>query len=277
MMLINGKPGELISALDRGLLYGDGLFETIRVINGLPVLWSAHLGRLLRGCEFLQIAVQRQDIVQDFKALIHGRAAYNGIVKIIITRGIGGRGYRPGTESGCTRILQLHTATGVMRTMPGEGISVQMCRHTLSESSSAGIKHLNRLDQVMGASELTGEFEEGLMLNRDENVIEGTRSNLFLATGNTLVTPDLASCGVAGVMRDFLLDFFRRSGKPVQVTRVTRPMLKHADEIMVCNSVSGVHPVTVVQDGSQTWSYPVGPAGRLAQTVALEQLAETPI
>lgn len=255
--LVNGLRAASIPVTDRGLLYGDGVFETIRLQHQRPLLLDEHLHRLARGCELLglefavgDIAGQMGLLLQQAEVMELHRTHESSILKIIVTRGDGGRGYAPAANQQCRSILQLHPLPSGYDVHASNGISCMVCQHPVSDNPAlAGIKHLNRLDQVMGSRELQrasqtdSSVQEGLMCNSHGQLIEGTRSNVFLNIAGRLCTPDLGTAGVAGIMRDALLAWWRHQGTAVEVRAVTRDELQLASEVLICNSVIGVWPV----------------------------------
>ncbi len=245
-MLVNGVPGASFDANDRGLHYGDGLFETIAVHGGAPALWDRHMQRLLLGCERLGIApIDAAQLRRESLQLCEGVA--EGVLKIIITRGSGGRGYRapPSGATQPTRLVALYAWPEYPPAFWVEGVAVRLCSTRLgSNPALAGIKHLNRLEQVLARSEWEDPaIPEGLMLDGEGHVIEGTMSNLFIVRNGRLLTPDLSRCGVAGVMRGCILDGVRDTGIPAEITQITLDDVKSSDEVFLCNSLIGVWPV----------------------------------
>jgi 4-amino-4-deoxychorismate lyase len=262
--LINGQFSEQISVHDRGLLYGDGCFETIRLSQSIPVLLDLHLNRLQTSLVQLGIAVDMSVLNVELQQLIDCSPA-DGILKIIVTRGIGGRGYRPYTNSTSTNTTK-NTSTRILQYFPFpadyldnvvQGIAVTVCKHRLSISNSiAGMKHLNRLDQVLASREVSAPFEEGLCLDQSQNVIEGTRSNLLVVIKDRLITPDLTHAGVRGVMLQYLSERFAEQGERIEQRLISLNDLARATEIFLCNSVFGVWPVIklVENDSVMRWS-----------------------
>ena len=245
-MLVNGVPGTSIDANDRGLHYGDGLFETIAVHGGAPALWERHMQRLLLGCERLGITpIDTAQLLRESLQLCDGVA--QGVLKIIITRGSAGRGYRALSCGAAqpTRLVALYAWPEYPPAFWVEGVAVRLCSTRLgSNPALAGIKHLNRLEQVLARSEWNDPaIPEGLMLDGEGHVIEGTMSNLFIVRNGRLRTPDLSRCGVAGVMRGCILDGARGMGIPVDITQITLDDVKSSDEVFLCNSLIGVWPV----------------------------------
>ena len=244
--LINGQQAERISIRDRGFQYGDGCFETIRVLSNKPILWSAHLKRLKHACKTLQLSVNFELLQSEITQLLQGNKTADVILKIIVTRGEGGRGYTPPEHANCTRIIQLIDYVAAdTRT----GARVVVCQHRLSSNSLlGGIKHLNRLDQVIASAQIPADFDEGLCLDEQGSVIEGCRSNLLLAIDNQLVTPDLGKSGVEGIMLNYLIDKFQVLDTRVLRKTISLRELKTASEIFLCNSVFGIWPVAEIEN-----------------------------
>ena len=261
---VDGQPADALSLKDRGLAYGDGLFETIAVHHGQPVLLDRHLARLFEGCERLAISLDHQAMRAEL--LSYAQALGDGVLKLIVTRGDGLRGYAPDPMAKARRILQgsprpVYTAANAQ-----QGVRLFACTTRLSEQPLlAGLKHLNRLEQVLARSEWQDtEHAEGLMLDQADRVIEGVYSNLFMVRDGVLITADLKRCGVAGVMRAHLLFQAESLAIPVKVTDIPLDQLHQADEVFVCNSVYGVWPVRAYA----ALSWPVGPLTRKLQTIA---------
>ncbi|MDX1252979.1 MAG: aminodeoxychorismate lyase [Gammaproteobacteria bacterium] len=249
-MLINGSATTMLDARDRGLHYGDGLFETIAVRDGAPALWDAHMRRLALGCQRLALPPVDAPLLADEAMRLCG-GVERGVLKIIITRGSGGRGYRAPAMNAMrpTRIVALHSWPDYPDIFWTEGVSVRICATRLGHNSLlAGIKHLNRLEQVLARSEWDDPgVAEGLMLDQNGNVIEGTMTNLFIVRDGRLRTPDVSRCGVAGVMRRRVLDAARESGVACEVGTVTPEDVKFAEEVFLCNSLIGVWPVREIE------------------------------
>ena len=244
--LINGQQAERISIRDRGFQYGDGCFETIRVLSNKPILWSAHLKRLKHACKTLQLSVNFELLQSEITQLFQRNKTADVILKIIVTRGEGGRGYTPPEHANCTRIIQLIDYVAAdTRT----GARVVVCQHRLSSNSLlGGIKHLNRLDQVIASAQIPADLNEGLCLDEQGSVIEGCRSNLLLAIDNQLVTPDLGTSGVEGIMLNYLIDKFQVLDTRVLRKTISLRELKTASEIFLCNSVFGIWPVAEIKN-----------------------------
>mgnify|MGYP003125345900 FL=1 len=251
MILINGQPENRIDVADRGLQYGDGLFENIAYRHGGLEFLSDHLSRLKEGCDRLKIgfsAEQQQLLIQDIQSVCQ-QLNHNAVVKIILTRGSGGRGYRYEADMQTTRIISSH-AMPVYPVHNVSGIKVRICHQRLAINPSlAGIKHLNRLEQILARNEWRDEtIAEGLMLDYQDRLIEGTMSNVFLVKDNKLFTTELSSCGIAGIMRKQLINLAEKLEMPVHITSLTIDDINSADEMFVCNSLLGIWPVIHITD-----------------------------
>lgn len=259
-VLVNGLPVEHISVSDRGLLYGDGLFETLAVDAGLPLLWDAHLQRLLAGCTRLGLPAPDVDELADEAArLCAGQA--RAVLKIIITRGPSARGYAPPPVPTPTRILSRSPWPDYPAANARHGVAVTWCAMPLSRNPRlAGIKHLNRLEQVLARTECLPPYAEGLMCDTDGQAIAGTMSNLFAVVGDTLVTPDLSQSGVAGVVRAQVLTVARAHGLNCREHRLTPAEVEAADELFLTNSIIGLWPVNRL--GARIY-----PIGNVTQTI----------
>ncbi len=247
-ILINGEIGEHISISDRGLQYGDGVFETIAVYHGRPLLWQQHIARLLDGCERLSIrpAPDPESLRGDADELCAD--AQKAVLKVLVTRGESGRGYAISAPNRPNRIAMLLSWPTYSREYADTGVEVRICDTRISRNPAlAGIKHLNRLEQVLARSEWQSEYAEGLMLDEEGNIIEGTMTNLFLCSQGTLLTPDLSRSGVTGIMRAAVLDRAKKMSLPCQVTSITREMLDGAEEVFLTNSIIGIWPVRRIE------------------------------
>ncbi len=235
-MLVNGESQDTIAIMDRGLQYGDGLFETIEIQSSKPLFIEQHLARLVLGCLRLLIPPPDLALLRDEIAQLSANAG-SAVLKIIITRGEGGRGYRQPDLIKSTRILSLHPFPNYPENYYSEGISARFCETRLGLNPLlAGVKHLNRLEQVLARAEWgNDEFQEGLMLNIEQYVIEGTMTNLFYAKQGVLYTAPIIHCGIAGVIRAWIMTQYL-----VIEDYFSMETLLQADEIFVCNSIIGI-------------------------------------
>jgi len=244
MILINGKEQSHVDVSDRGLAYGDGLFETIEIADEKAIHWHRHIERLRLGCQVLGLTCPDENILaQECDRLIAGIT--KGIIKIIITRGATGRGYRPSQNPNTTRILSIHPWPKIPAVYYNEGIRLYSCETPASINCKlAGVKTLCRLDQVLAQSEwVEGEYEEGLMFDDNQLVIEGTKTNVFIIKQGTLHTPSLKCAGIKGIMREIVLEIARVLNIPIIETEISKTEVIDADEIFVCNSIIKIWPV----------------------------------
>lgn len=252
-MLINGAPGNTINAEDRGLSYGDGVFRTLRMQAGRPVCWERQYAKLQNDCGALKIPCPSGLVLfSELQQL--GRTQHDGIAKIIITRGVSTRGYAPSTQSEATRIISVSPLIAYPVEYAKQGVRVHACKLRLGHQSLlAGIKHLNRLENVLAASEWQHQdMPEGLLSDISGHVISGTRSNLFMLRGNILYTPNLSRCGVSGMQRDRVIDWAKQHGVTCKVADFHMEELVQAEEIFLVNSVFGLWPVKELADYRRT-------------------------
>jgi len=267
-VLINGLPGDAVGAmavspLDRGLAYGDGVFRTLAVSAGKPEFWRQHMAKLAADCAALGIvAPDAALLAADAQALLRGSG--QAVLKIIVTRGVGGRGYKPPDAPTPTRIVLRAPWPAYRPEMATDGVALRLCETRLGlQPRLAGVKHLNRLEQVLARGEWTDPaIAEGLMLDSDGRVIEGVMSNLFVVKDGEVTTPDLTRCGVAGITRGLLLESAR-------IADLTLSELRGADELFLTNSLIGLWPVRQF-DGA---AYEIGPVTKRWAT-ALAKLRE---
>ena len=242
--LVNGKPGAAISIHDRGLQFGDGVFETIAVRSGKLLCRDAHFTRLETGCRHLSITCPDRSLLgREADRLCESLPA--AVLKIIVTRGAGGRGYQPPENTPVNRILSVHQRPDYPPNYYRDGIDSYVCDRRISHQPAlAGVKHLNRLEQVLLRREVTAAgYPEGLVLDPDDNVVEGSMSNIFMVKNAELITPDLSRCGVAGVIRKSIIELDKAAGRVTGIRTIAREELFEADEVFYCNSVIGIWPV----------------------------------
>ena len=255
MMLVNGECKEYIEISDRGFQYGDGLFETIAVTNGRPVLLDLHLNRLNAGCRRLYIPFPGDELLA-LEAQKLSRHSSKAVLKLILTRGSGGRGYRQPDVIQPTRVLSLYPFPDYPEIYKEQGVVARFCGIRLGLNPSlAGIKHLNRLEQILARAEWTDPaIQEGIMLDINDHVIEGTMTNLFYIKNNTIYTSSLVRSGVAGIMRSIIMKVSSGHDLFVIEHTFTKEELLLADEVFVCNSIIGIWPIKQI---ANTY-FPVG-------------------
>ena len=269
---VNGLPAEHLSLVDRGIAYGHGVFETICVIARKPQLLSLHLERLTSGCQRLYIPLEENQVKSQVSKFLESITSdRDGILKIIVTAGSGGRGYGMPTEVEPSIILLWFNRPPSQEINSTNGISVNLCETRLARQPRlAGLKHLNRLEQVLARQELNrlgDSVSEGIMLDTEGSVIEGIMSNLFMVRQGVLITPELVNAGVAGVMREFILSNAEQMLTTVQIQDVTLENLKVADEVFVCNSLIGIWPVVKLIGCGEPVSWPCGDVTRRLQEI----------
>ena len=243
---IDGSESAGLDPGNRALHYGDGVFETFCVRAGVPAYLDTHFQRLKAGCARLQLAF---DDWSGLESEIRRRAQESGeaVLKVILARGAGARGYRFDPAQAVTRIVSSAALPVPPSDHATQGVRVRLCDLRLGlQPALAGIKHLNRLEQVLARAEWRDEYAEGLMLDCNGALIEGTMSNLFLVRDSVLLTPRLDGCGVAGVMRSVLIELAARQGIEVQRRQLLSADLATVDELFVCNSLIGIWPVVAV-------------------------------
>ncbi len=253
--LVNGVVGAGLDPLDRGLHYGDGVFRSLRVSGGRPCLWEEQLDRFAvdaarLGLDFPEASLWRRDLAQ-LEASLAG-----GVLKLLLTRGGGQRGYRlPDAPKPC-RMLIYDPAPPQSDAWPMAGLNLRLCELRLgAQPRLAGVKHLNRLENVLARAEWNDPaIHEGLLRDEAGRVISGVMSNVLFWRGDCLCTPCLDRCGVAGLTRARLMRRAAAAGYAVRESEFGLDEVLAADELMVCNSVIGLHRVASL--GEHTWSVP---------------------
>jgi 4-amino-4-deoxychorismate lyase len=257
---------DAIDPRDRGLAYGDGVFETILIHHGEAIWWPAHLERLTRGCEVLGIELADAGFLRiEVDALSAGCS--RGVLKLIVTRGVGARGYATSPDAPPTLLLSLSNAP---ERSPRDGLNLRWCATPLAiQPRLAGIKHLNRLEQVLARAEWSdsqmheGAVHEGLQCDTAGRVVSATSANLFALRNGRWATSPVTECGIAGLCRAWVMQHVVGTMEAV----LTRSDVESADALVLCNSVRGILPVAALQ--ARRW-----PSVHV-QTIALQQqLAE---
>lgn len=261
-MIINGVTTDFVNASDRGLMYGDGVFRTLLLQQGKLVLWSDHYKKLQQDCTSLGLACPTMTTLStELDQLIAQQS--DGVIRITITRGTGARGYAPPIQPQVTRILNLSPLPSYLTAYAISGVKVHLCNLRLAHQPRlAGVKHLNRLENVLAAAECQtaecqpGEIAEGLLLDTADNLVEGTRSNLFLIKNGVLYTPDLSLCGVAGLQRERVMNWATQHDVECKITNLKIEDLLAADEVFLVNSVIGLWPVREIA-GLKRENFPI--------------------
>nr|WP_154325099.1 aminodeoxychorismate lyase [Pantoea sp. 201603H] len=252
MFWINGEAQEYLSVCDRAVQFGDGCFTTARVRNGGIELLAEHLKRLQSGCERLLIADPDWQALKG-EMLAAASIQHEGVLKVIISRGVGGRGY---STTGCqqpTRIVSLSPYPEHYLHLREVGARLVVSPVRLAMNPLlAGIKHLNRLEQVL----IRAQFEqaaadEALVLDTEGKLVECCAANLFWRKGNQVFTPQLTFSGVQGIMRQHIISLLEARGYVCQEVRAELNHLADASEVLICNALMPVLPVCQIGD----WSY----------------------
>lgn len=240
---------EALPAQDRGFAYGDGLFETMRAYRGTLPWWPAHWARLALGAKRLGLDLPAQARVRaEAEAMLDGG---DGVLKLIVSRGPGARGYSPESGLPPSWMLSLHPAPSPV---PEDGLSLRWCQTRLAvQPALAGIKHCNRLEQVLARAEwaaaavLERGAHEGLMRSTEGDVVCATAANVFVLHDRQWTTPMVDRCGVAGVCRGWAIDRLQ-----AQVRRVAPAEFESADAVFLCNAVRGI--LGVARLGTRQWA-----------------------
>ena len=246
---------EAIPADDRGLAYGDGLFETLRVHRGDAPWWNDHWTRLRLGAERLGIPLPDEARLREEAASLFADGG-DGVLKMLVTRGAGERGYAPPADPVPTWVLSRHAVP----VTPAHGLRLHACETRLAaQPTLAGIKHCNRLEQVLARAEAErAGADEGLVLDSAGNAVGATAANLFASIDGRWVTPAIVDCGVAGVCRARLLPAIDAAQRVLALAEV-----EAADSVFLCNAVRGILPVARL--GAREWApHPAVSAAREA-------------
>jgi len=248
MILVDGLPANAVPADDRGFTCGDGVFRTLAMRKGRAQWWPQQYAKLATDCSALGIpAPAESDLCRDLQ-IIAGQAP-DCALRITVTRGSGGRGYAVPDNPRSRRVVSANPLPEYPQQWLEQGVKVRMCELRLAaQPRLAGVKHLNRLENVLARAEWSDPaIAEGLLLDEAGNVIEGTRCNVFIVEGDALITPDLSCCGVAGVTRDLVMAAAGGEGLRCRIEAVSLQRLEAATEVFLVNSLIGVWPVAALE------------------------------
>lgn len=247
--LINGSFHDAISALDRGLAYGDGVFRTLKVIKGMPKHWPTHYQKLFQDCCSIGIVCPDAEVLMHDFTKLFSVEEDSATAKIIITRGEGERGYNPPAITNPIRIMLKSELPDYPKQRFDEGVRLYVCNTRLSHQKQlAGVKHLARLDNVLARMEWTDpDYADGLMLDHEGHVIECVSANIFARYGEDLLTPKLDYCGVSGVTRGQILSHAKQLKLKPREAQISLAKLLEADEVVMCNSLFGVWQVRQIE------------------------------
>ena len=263
MILVDGVPAAAVRPTDRGLAYGDGVFRTFTLRGGRPRHWQRHYSKLAADCAAIALRCPSESLLHDDLRLACGDVPGSHVAKIIVTRGDGPRGYAYARDAAPTRIVSVSALVPYPADYGTSGVRVVRCRLTLAHQPAlAGIKHLNRLENVLARAEWSDRaIVEGLLCDADGHVIGGTMTNVFIVSHGVLATPALARCGVAGVTRDRVIDAAGALGVACTVRDIPWAEVLRADEVILTNALAGAWPVREI-DGR---AIQVGPVARAIQ------------
>lgn len=254
-MIIKGRQGESVPASDRALHYGDGCFTTARVTAaGEVALLAAHLQRLQSDSQALSIPFsQWQTLEQDITET--AKSNPDTVLKVLISRGSGGRGYGIEGADDPNWIVSIHPFPQHYADLRNQGIKVGISPVTLAEQPLlAGIKHLNRLEQVLSKIALQKTtWDDALICDNKGFLVEATAANLFWGENGQWFTPSLDKCGIEGVMRNHLLAVLRSRNSDVRIKSALPSTLSRCTDMFICNSLMGIVPVHTMEltDGQQ--------------------------
>lgn len=248
MILVNGAATDQVVVTDRGLAYGDGVFRTFLVTDGRAHNWRFQSRKLAQDCAALALPCPVEAVLAE-EVIRVSAAQRECIVKVIVTRGSGERGFAPPQNPVPTRVVMASPRLRYPEEFARGGVHVHVCRtRVAAQPRLAGVKHLNRLENVIARSEWSDPaVAEGLMLDTEGNVVGGTMTNLFMVDENGLVTPELSKCGVAGVTRERILAAATGHGVTCRVEPLTLDRVLGARELILVNSVIGAWAVRDIE------------------------------
>ena len=242
---INGIFTRKIDIADRGFQFGDGIFETMAFSEDNLEFWSEHMSRLKKGCKVLSMPCP--DLKKIFFKAKKMCKSFNaqGALKLIVSRGIGERGYKIPEKIKPSWAISLYPWPKFPEANFIQGVNVRKCITTISRQPLLSrIKHLNRLEQVLARSEWKARnITEGLMCDDKDHVIEGTMSNIFLVKNNNLYTPNLDFCGIDGIMRNIVIKIAKSKNIKISIQKIKYNELFKADGLFLVNSLIGIWPI----------------------------------
>ena len=260
--LINGKFKDQISVHDRGLFYGDGFFETMlwkkidkeEKSENIIEYRKQHFERLKKGCDLMKINIpQEKEFIADIQKILKKSIDYglkSGLIKLIISRGVGGRGYKFEKNMKPTIIFLSYSRPTYRKEFYTTGVNLKICQTKLFYHDRLfGLKHLNRLDSVLARSEWdNNNFFEGVFIDNNENIIEGTMTNVFFVKKNTLYTPEIKNSGINGIMRQVVMDNAKVFFENIYEKKIHISKLNSFDQMFITNSVIKVMPVKKIEN-----------------------------
>lgn len=245
----NGEPVSSGIALTRGLQYGDGVFRTLLMRNGFPADWPRQYAKLQQDAARLDLQAPDADLLKTELDAGAGSQPL-AVAKIILSRRSTGRGYAPGGSQTDRWIIHA-SLPEQSEAYWQQGIRLFRSPVVLSaQPLLAGIKHLNRLEQVLASRDWPAGVQEAVMCDVQSAPVCGTRSNLFWVRRGQLITPPLRDCGVSGMMRQKIQEQAMALDIPCGEDHCRWQELLEADEIFVSNSLIGIWPVCELESFS---------------------------
>jgi len=244
IVLIDGEEQEKVSVFNRNMQYGDGLFETCITSNNQILFWMYHFSRLTAGCEKLNIKKIDEDVwLRDIKKAFSLSSKKSCVVKLILSRGNSLRGYGYKDDIEPVRVVII---SEMQQSLMNNEFALEYSKSGYhSNPQLAGIKHCNRLEQVLARSYLSSN--EAIMLDEKENVISVTQGNIYFIFGNKLLTPKLDRCGVVGSRRSLILELASSLKIDTLVSNISINQVQQADEVFISNSVIGIQPIQSIE------------------------------
>ena len=258
--LVNDVFTDQISVYDRGLSYGDGFFETMfwknvpKINKNKVEFWDRHIKRIKKSCILLDIKLPEDEVLFQYKEKILSKAQENnydsGILKIIITRGVGGRGYKYEKDMTPSIIFLVSPRPTLTKVIFKNGVKVIFCKKCITRNENlSGFKHLNRLDSVLSRSEWNDpEIFEGIFIDKKKNIIEGTMTNIFMLKKNIIYTPSINNCGIKGIMRQVIIEKCKKLFRGVIIKKISKKELLSSESIFLTNSILKILPVKRIEN-----------------------------
>ncbi len=249
--IINGKFNNKVPITNRNLQYGDGIFETCIIKDSKLLFWHKHYQRLKLGCDRLNIVnIANTKYLRDIQKLINRSNIKNGIIKIIVSRGNSNRGYRYNAIDP-VRIITISK----LEYSHNNNFELSICTSGYQKNNIlSGIKHCNRLENILASADITGN--DCIMLDDNDNVISSTFANIFIVKNNILITPDTSNCGINGTRRDVILELAKSLNISHKISKITIDDIRDANEVFITNSVLGIQKITKFQNTNYK-QYPI--------------------
>ncbi|MEC7595497.1 MAG: aminodeoxychorismate lyase [Pseudomonadota bacterium] len=245
IVLIDGEEQSQISIFNRNMQYGDGLFETCVAKDNQILFWSRHLSRLDSGCDKLKIKKIEESIwLEDIKKALSLFSKKNCIIKLILSRGNSHRGYSYPDDILPVRVV---IVSEMKKNKSKQSFSLEYALSGYhSNPNLAGIKHCNRIEQILARA--TMQEDEAIMLDENKNIISVTQGNIYFIFGRRLLTPKLDRCGVVGSRRSLILELAKSIGLEINEEEISMIQAKKADEVFISNSLIGIQSISSIED-----------------------------